>query len=117
MDGSVVGRGCLALMIHGVSQGRALPLAWRVRQGPTGPCPEDLPIALVHRICALMPPGTQVVCLGDGACDGTALQKTRTAAGWSSVCRTAVSTVVPWEGDTFRRDVVGACLTPGRLIA
>ena len=26
----------LALMIHVVSKGRALPLAWRVRQGPKG---------------------------------------------------------------------------------
>src|SRR5712691_7906678 len=32
MDGSVVGRGCNALMIHVVYQGRALPLAWRVRR-------------------------------------------------------------------------------------
>jgi|SRR6516165_4697758 len=31
MDGSGVGRGCTALMIHVVYQGRALPLAWRVR--------------------------------------------------------------------------------------
>ena len=36
MDGSVVGRGCLALMLHVVYKGRALPLAWRVRQSPTG---------------------------------------------------------------------------------
>ena len=31
MDGSVVGRGCVALMIHVIAKGRALPLAWRVR--------------------------------------------------------------------------------------
>ena len=36
MDGSVVGRGCVALMIHVIYKGRALPLAWRVRQGPKG---------------------------------------------------------------------------------
>ena len=47
MDGSVVGRGCAALMIHVIYKGRALPLAWRVRQGPKGPFPEALPIALV----------------------------------------------------------------------
>ena len=35
MDGSGVGRGCTALMIH-VVKGRALPLAWRVRQAPKG---------------------------------------------------------------------------------
>ena len=36
MDGSGVGRGWAALMIHVVSKGRALPLAWRVRQAPKG---------------------------------------------------------------------------------
>ena len=39
MDGSVVGRGCAALMIHVIYKGRALPLAWRVRQGPKGQRP------------------------------------------------------------------------------
>jgi len=47
MDGSVVGRGCLALMLHVVYKGRALPLAWRVRHSPKGHCPEDLHIAMV----------------------------------------------------------------------
>ena len=28
IDGSVVGRGCIALMLHVVYKGRALPLAW-----------------------------------------------------------------------------------------
>ena len=37
--------------------------------------------------------------------------------GWAYVCRTAVSTVVTWQGDTFRLDVVGACSNSGRLIA
>ena len=48
MDGRGVGRGCPALMIHVVSKGRALPLAWRVRQAPKGHFPVDLPIALVE---------------------------------------------------------------------
>src|SRR5947209_1438607 len=33
MDGSLVGRGCGALMLHVVYKGRAVPLAWLVRQG------------------------------------------------------------------------------------
>jgi hypothetical protein len=40
MDGSVVGRGCVALMMHVVYKGRALPLAWLVRQGTKGHFPE-----------------------------------------------------------------------------
>src|SRR5262249_46941008 len=76
MDGSVVGRGCVALMIHVLYKGRALPLAWRVRQGPKGHFPEDLHIALVELMQACLPEGTQVVFLGDGEFDGTTLQET-----------------------------------------
>src|SRR5499433_2129819 len=57
MDGSSVGRECTALMIHVVYKGRALPLAWRVRQAPKGHFPEDLPIALVELIRAVIPEG------------------------------------------------------------
>ena len=99
MDGSVVGRGGVALMIHVLSKGRALPLAWRVRQGPKGPCPEELHIALVALRRACLPEGTQVVLLGDGECDGTTLQATRNEAGWGYVCRTARA---PWRRGTVR---------------
>jgi len=117
MDGSVVGRGCAALMIHVIYKGRALPLAWRVRQGPKGHFPEDLHIALVELIQACLPEGTQVVFLGDGEFDGTALQATLNEAGWFYACRTAQSTVATWEGETFRLDTLGACSKPGTLIA
>jgi Transposase DDE domain len=117
MDGSVVGRGCAALMIHVLYKGRALPLAWRVRQGPKGHFPEDLHIALVELMHACLPEGTRVVFLGDGECDGTTLQETLHQAGWCYACRTAQSTVATWEGVTFRLDTLGACSTPGTLIA
>src|SRR5881296_237409 len=113
MDGSVVGRDCTALMIHVIYKGRALPLAWRVRQGPKGHFPETLHIAVVE----LMREGAKVVFLGDGEFDGTALQATLNKAGWSYACRTALSTVATWEGTTFRLDTLGACSKPGTLIA
>src|SRR5262245_49742244 len=93
MDGSGVGRGCTALMIHVVYKGRALPLVWRVRQAPQGHFPEELHIALVDLINGLTPAGTPVVLLGDGEFDGTRLQHTLQQAGWSYACRTATSTV------------------------
>src|SRR5262245_59998974 len=101
MDGSGVGRGCTALMLHVVSKGRALPLAWRVRQAPPGHFPEELPIALVDLSSGLLPAGAQVVWLGDGECDGTRLQQTLQQAGWSYACRTAMSPVATWAGATF----------------
>jgi hypothetical protein len=117
MDGSVGGRGCLALMIHVVSKGRALPLAGRVRHSPKGHGPEALHIAVVELLSQLIPEGTTVVLLGDGACDGTDLQHTLQESGWSSVCRTAMRTTATGNGQTFRLDTLGACLKPGRLIA
>jgi hypothetical protein len=116
MDGSGVGRGCTALMIHVIYKGRALPLAWRVRQAPKGHFPEELHIALVDLISGLLPAGAQVVLLGDGEFDGTRLQQTLQQAGWSYACRTATSTVAMWAGETFRLDALGSCLKPGRLI-
>jgi DDE family transposase len=116
MDGSGVGRGCTALMIHVVYKGRALPLAWRVRQAPKGHFPEDLHIAVVEVLREVIPEGAKVVFLGDGECDGTALQATLHEAGWSYACRTAMSTTATWDGTTFRLDTLGACLKPGRLI-
>jgi hypothetical protein len=83
MDGSVVGRGCLALMIHVVYKGRALPLAWRVRHSPKGHCPEALHIEVVELLSQLIPEGTQVVLLGDGEFDGTDLQRALQELGWS----------------------------------
>jgi len=103
-DGSVVGRGCLALRLHVVSKGRALPLAWRVRQSPTGHGPEERHSAIVELRSPVIPGGATVVLLGDGECDGTALQDTRRQGGWSYVCRTAMSTTATWEGEPFRRD-------------
>ena len=104
-------------MIHVISQGRALPLAWRVRQGPKGPFPEALHLAVVERIRTGLPAGATVVLLGDGACDGTALQATLNEAGWSSGCRTALSTTATWEGTPWRLETLGAWSTPGTRMA
>src|SRR2546425_12734183 len=99
MDGSVVGRDCTALMIHVIYKGRALPLAWRVRQGPKGHFPETLHIAVVELMREVIPEGTPVVFLGDGEFDGTTLQETLNEAGWCYACRTAQSTVATWAGE------------------
>jgi Transposase DDE domain len=116
MDGSGVGRGCTALMIHVVYKGRALPLAWRVRQAPKGHFPEDLHIAVVELVRELIPAGTKVVFLGDGEFDGIKLQETMHEAGWEYACRTSPGNTATWGDETFHVDELGACLKPGRLI-
>jgi hypothetical protein len=83
MDGSIVGRGGLALMLHVVYKGRALPWAWRGRHSAKGPCPEERHIAMVALLSTVIPEGAKVVFLGDGEFDGTALQATLSKRGWS----------------------------------
>jgi hypothetical protein len=117
IDGSVVGRGCVALMIHVVYKGRALPLVWQVRKGKKGHFPEDMHIALVEQVHALIPAGAHVVLLGDGEFDGTQLQRTVQEYGWSYVVRTGSTITVVWDGAHFRCDTVGACIKPGTLVA
>jgi len=116
MDGSGVGRGCCALMMHVIYKGRALPLAWRVRQCPKGHFPEDLHIALVELVSHLIPEGTKVVFLGDGEFDGIKLQETMHEAGWWYACRTSKGNTATWEDETFYVEELGACIKPGRLI-
>src|SRR6266516_6139392 len=60
IDGRVVGHGCNALMLHVIDKGRALPLAWRVRQGPKGHFPEALHIAVDELISTVVPEGAKV---------------------------------------------------------
>jgi hypothetical protein len=116
IDGSVVGRGGVALMLQVVYKGRALPLAWVVRRGKQGHFPEDRHIALITQVQELMPPGAHVVVLGDGECDGTDRQDTLQEAGWSYVVRTGSNITGAWDGDTFRCETVGACIKPGTLV-
>ena len=116
IDGSVVGRGCVALMIHVVYKGRALPVAWHVRHGKKGHFPEDMHIALVQQMQERLPEGARVGLLGDGAFDGTRLQHTVQESGWSYVCRTGVSMTATWDGAPFRLDTLGACIKAGPLI-
>lgn len=116
IDGSTVGRGCVALMVHVVYKGRALPLAWLVRQGKKGHFPESLHVALVKQVQSLLPEAAEGVLLGDGEFDGLELQQALEHAGWSYVCRTATSIKVSWQGDRFRLGMVGSCIKPGRLV-
>ena len=117
MDGSVVGRGCVALMMHVVYKGRALPLVWQVRKGKKGHFPEDMHMALVEQLYDLIPAGARVVLLGDGEFDGTHLQQTVQEYHWSYVVRTGSHITVEWDGEHFRCETVAACIKPGTLVA
>ena len=98
IDGSVVGRGCVALLLSVVYHGRALPLAWVVVQGKKGHFPLATHCALLEQIQPLIPPTTAVTLLGDGEFDGTDLQATLRRLHWQYVCRTAPNLVMTVDG-------------------
>jgi hypothetical protein len=89
MDGSEVGRGCLALMISVIYKKRALPLAWLVVQGHKGHFPAEMHVALLNEIVALVPADADVIFVGDGEFDNLDLQAALAMPGWTYVCRTA----------------------------
>ena len=98
LDGSIVGRGCLALMLSAVYHGRALPLAWIVVQGQKGHFPQATHCALVAQIAPLIPPTATVTVLGDGEFDGTELQAALRTLHWQYVCRTAPNLIMTVYG-------------------
>ena len=115
LDGSVVGRGCVALMLSVVYHGRALPLAWVVVQGQKGHFPQDTHCALIAQVQPLIPPTAQVTVLGDGEFDGTALQAALRQLHWQYVCRTAPNLLMTVDGREFHiGDLVP---TRGELLA
>lgn len=98
MDGSVVGRGCVALMLSVVYHGRALPLAWVVVKGKQGHFPQQTHCALLAQLDALIPVHAQVTMLGDGEFDGTEFQAALRQLHWHYVCRTAPNLLMTVEG-------------------
>ena len=111
IDGSEVGRGCLALMVSVIYKGRALPLGWIVVQGSKGHFPEETHVELVEQVAELIPQEADVIFLGDGEFDGITLQETVDSYGWAYVCRTAQDIVLTDEGDEFNCQNLG--LRPG----
>lgn len=110
MDGSVVGRGCLALMLSVVYHGRALPLCWLVIKAEKGHFPQDTHRALLAQVKEIMPEGAQVTFLGDGEFDGTDLQADLRRANWRYVCRTASNILV----SVYGRELQIADMAPTR---
>lgn len=101
MDGSEVGRGCLALVIGVVYKQRALPLAWIVVKGSKGHFPQESHLALLRQIQPLIPEGSDVIFLGDGEFDGMELQTEIDTHQWQYVCRTARNRILCDDGDEF----------------
>lgn len=115
MDGSVVGRGCLALMLSVVYHGRALPLCWVVVSAPKGHFPEATHRALLAQVQKIMPEHAQVSFVGDGEFDGVDLQADVQQTDWQYVCRTASNILITACGVQFHVGDVG--VRRGELLA
>ena len=89
IDGSEVGRGCMALMISVIYKQRALPLVWVVVAQAKGHLAEAQHVQLLAQAQALVPAGATVIVVGDGEFDGVTWQATLQSYGWEYVCRTA----------------------------
>jgi hypothetical protein len=114
MDGSEVGRKCLALMVSVIYKKRALPIAWIVVEGNKGHFPEETHVQLLEQVQAIVPEGTDVIFLGDGEFDGITLQATLDGYGWHYACRTAKNTQLGAEGARFAFCEVG--VQPGECL-
>src|SRR5215204_5396974 len=55
IDGSEVGRNCVALMVSLIYQQRAIPLLWLVKQGKKGHFPAAMHIELLSELPTLLP--------------------------------------------------------------
>jgi len=115
LDGSTVGRGCLALGGSVVYPKRALPLGWIVVAGQQGPLLETVPAPLVEQVAAFLPAGRPVLFLGDGDLDGISLLSAVSKQGGPFGCRPAQNSVV-WEGDQALR-LSWLTLEPGQAVA
>jgi len=101
IDGSLVGRGCVCLMVSVVYQQRALPLMWVVRRGNKGYFQETMHIELIRAVHGLIPKGSDVVCLGDGEFDGVQWLQSLEQFGWQYACRTAKTVKCYEAGEEF----------------
>jgi hypothetical protein len=101
IDGSVVGRGCVCLMLSVVYHGRALPLCWVVVKGKKGHLPQQLHCELLSLVQDLIPAGTDVTLLGDGEFDGVEFQRALRGLKWKYVSRTAPNLLMEVEGQLF----------------
>jgi len=108
IDGSVVGRGCMALMFSVIYKSKALPVIWRVYKAKKGHLPQEAHRKLLARLSGIVPESCRVVVVGDGEFDGCDFQSDIVGLGWSYVLRTGIQVEIEeYEGELFKlRNVV-----------
>ena len=108
IDGSVVGRGCMCLMVSLIYKNRALPLIWLVVKQKKGHLTEELHVELLSSLQNILPDGCNIILLGDGEFDGIDLQATIAGFGWEYVLRTAHNSKLYENNELFRFNEISA---------
>jgi hypothetical protein len=99
MDGSVVARGCVTLMVSVIYAHRAIPIGWLVIAGAKGHFPTETHLALLREVKALVPETATVIFLGDGEFDSPELQAELEGYAWEYACRTAKNIQIGVEAE------------------
>jgi len=102
IDGSIMGNGCIGLMISVVFEGRSLPVCWVVRKGKKGHFPEQMHVDLLKELKNIVPTDTNVVILGDGEFDGCEVQKICTTSNWQYVFRAGKHVIITQGDEEFQ---------------
>lgn len=99
IDGSNVGRGCMAIVIGVIYKQRAIPLTWLVYKGKKGHTTAQRHIMALQQVLPLIPAGAKVVLLGDGEYDTTEMLTWLTVAtDWEFVVRTSKNILITHNG-------------------
>lgn len=102
MDGSQVGRGCMALVVGAVYKHRALPIAWLVYKGKKGHTTAARHIKALNLIKPLIPECSEVILLGDGEYNSIKmLNWIEDNTDWQFVVRTGRNSLIIEEGKEF----------------
>jgi len=96
IDGTVVRRGCMALVIAVVYKQRALPIAWLVDKKKKGHFSEERHLELIQSVRGMIPDAPRIVLLGDGEFDGVDLQSVVMAIG-TMFCAPLKPTPSVWQ--------------------
>lgn len=115
IDGTVVGRGCMALVIAVVYKQRALPIAWLVEKKKKGHFSEEQHVKLIQSVKGMIPDEADVVLLGDGEFDGVDLQSVVKHWSWDYVLRTSETNILCWDEHWFSYKETVAHLKPGEV--
>lgn len=116
IDGSTVGRGCIALVVSVIYRKRALPVAWLVVKGKKGHLSQETHIKIIEQVYPLIPEDAKVVLVGDGEFDGVDLQAVINHWRWGYACRTACNITLYWEGEPFQFRDMSDHAVPGDIL-